>query len=172
MCPCQWLLLLYSKINHPTRYMLFRNPQGCNALAALRLLQLQTLGFLSHIDPLNSVSNYFSSSSVQGWIKNQEAYIYKYSLESNMYIKLLATDSKLSLDRNHRSGCAQPSMHVYSAKCKGQGLQLSPCMEVLPNISVHRYGNDSTVSKHLLKCRTWMAGLTLVSDDSGSLATL
>ena len=57
----------------------------------------------------------------------------------------MSTDSKLLLDRDHRSGCAQPSMHVYSAKCMGQGLQLSPCMEVLPNISVHRNGNDTTL---------------------------
>ena len=61
-----------------------------------------------------------------------------------MYIKLLDTDSKVLLDHDHRSGCAKPSMHVYSAKCKGQRLQLSPCMEVLPNISVHRNENDNT----------------------------
>ena len=34
-----------------------------------------------------------------------------------MHIKLLATDSKLSLDHDHRLGGAQPSMHVYNAKC-------------------------------------------------------
>ena len=36
------------------RYMHFRNPQGRSALGELRLLQPQALGFLSHIDPLNS----------------------------------------------------------------------------------------------------------------------
>ena len=65
-----------------------------------------------------------------------------------MHIKLLAIDSKLSLDRDHRSGCAQPSMHVYSAKCIARTRFASVTIgtEVLPNISVHRYGNDSTVS--------------------------
>ena len=71
-----------------------------------------------------------------------------------MYIKLLATNSKLLLDRDHRSGCAQPSMHVNSAKCKGQGLQLSPCMDVLPNISVHRNGNDTAV-RALYRILSW-----------------
>ena len=63
-----------------------------------------------------------------------------------MHITLLDTDSKLLLDCNHRSGCALPSTHVYSAKCKGQRLELSPWMEVLPNISVHRNENDTTLS--------------------------
>ena len=62
-----------------------------------------------------------------------------------MHIKLLATDSKLSLDHDHRLGCAQPSMYVYSAKCMGQHLQLQLYMEVLPNISVHRNENDTTL---------------------------
>ena len=61
-----------------------------------------------------------------------------------MYIKLLAIDSKLSLDHDHRSGCAQPSKHVYSAKCMGRS-QLSLCTEVLPNISVDRNENDTTL---------------------------
>ena len=61
-----------------------------------------------------------------------------------MHIKLLATDSKLSSDRYYRLRCALPSMHVYSAKCMGR-LQLSPRTEVLPNMSVHRYGNDTKV---------------------------
>ena len=57
-----------------------------------------------------------------------------------MHIKLLAQIANCS------QGCAQPSMHVYSDKCKGQCLQVSPCMQVLPHISVHRHGNDITVS--------------------------
>ena len=61
-----------------------------------------------------------------------------------MHIKL-ATESKLLLDCDHSvSGCAQSSMLVYSAKCIRR-LQLSQCMDVLPNISVYRYGNDTTV---------------------------
>ena len=74
-----------------------------------------------------------------------------------MYIKLLATDSKLSLDCDHRSGCAQPSMHVYSAKCMGQRLQLQPCMEVLRNISVHRNEND-TILRVSYRILSWEGG--------------
>ena len=60
-----------------------------------------------------------------------------------MYIKLMATHSKLLLDRDQRLGCTQSFMHVYSAKYIGQCLQLSPCMQVLPNISMHMYGTVS-----------------------------
>ena len=68
----------------------------------------------------------------------------------------------------HNHSC----LYVYSAKCIGQRLQVSQCMEIFPNISLHRHGNDTTVSASTSKKSDMNGSLTLASYDSGSLATL
>ena len=63
-------------------------------------------------------------------------------------------------DKVYNCHNARRSSLICQCTGMGQGLQLSQRTEVLPNMSVHRYGNDTTVIRVSYRILSWGGGAT------------